>query len=67
MFGVPLGQNDLYNFPVLTVCMDDGTGCGFSDNSTTVCVSSALEYSQAHYLDETVNATLSEVGSNGDV
>lgn len=62
-FCAPVAKNKLYKFPVVTVCMSHRSGCGYSDNSTEACVTSALKFSYASYMYETVNAVGSEVGN----
>lgn len=42
-------QNQRYQFPLVTVCLNGGSGCGYSDGSIDTCVKSVLWSSHASY------------------
>ncbi|CAM9780332.1 unnamed protein product, partial [Ectocarpus sp. 6 AP-2014] len=49
-------SNDRFAFPYVSVCLEDGFGCYHPDGSTDDCVQSAIQYSDAEYEGETIEA-----------
>lgn len=44
----------------MSVCLEDGFGCYHPDGSTEECVQSAIQYSDAEYEGETIDAIADE-------
>eukprot|EP00752_Nemacystus_decipiens_P003200 g2961.t1 len=42
-------SNQRYQFPTVSVCLEDGYGCGYNDHGTDACISSSLWTSHAWY------------------
>ncbi|CAN0430727.1 unnamed protein product [Ectocarpus sp. 12 AP-2014] len=53
-------SNDRFAFPYVSVCLEDGFGCYHPDGSTEDCVQSAIQYSDAEYEGETIEASADE-------
>lgn len=56
-------QNQQYQFPSVSVCLMDGSGCGYSDGSIDTCVASAVKFSSAELDGQNIDASRGQVSA----